>query len=162
MGRSNRLDANERKIALLLGEKEALYDEIKKAEEAAEKLPHMRERLWEIDTLVNACEAIIKDDHPDWTSDRIRPLQPFVHKIPVKIGNASRLALQALREADRPLTIREIAIEVLRREGHDNPDADTEGRVANAVGNALRKHAKAGTPIQSDGQWPARWSVSNK
>lgn len=69
MGRSNRTAGLESKITLLLGEHEQLKLEIEKAEGLVEELPSMRERLWEIETLVSACEAVIRSDHPDWTRD---------------------------------------------------------------------------------------------
>lgn len=155
MGRSNRTAALESKITLLLGEYETKRDEIAKAEKLIDELPTLRERLWEIDTLVSACEAIIKDEHPDWTRDHLRPLKPFVHKIPVRLGSAIKLGLDVLRLADKPLTVREIAAEVLKREGRNDPDTDTITKVANTIGAGLKK--KRGTVVDSDGEWPARW-----
>lgn len=158
MGRSNRTAALESKIQLLLGEHEELKREIERAERLVEELPLMRERLWEIDTLVNACEAVIKSDQPDWTRDHIKPSRPFVHKIPIKLGNASKLGLQILREAKEPMRVRDIAIEALRREGHENVDTDTMTKVANTIGNNLRKQQKQGL-VDSDHGWPARWWI---
>jgi hypothetical protein len=160
MGKTNRKDTLESKIALLLGEHEIKTEEIAKAEKLIEELPAMRERLWEIETLVSACETIIKSDHPAWTRDHLKALRPFVHKIPVKLGSASKLALDVLRLADRPLTVKEIAIEVLRREDHPNPDTATITKVANTIGNTLRSKPR-GAFIDHDGGWPARWWAVN-
>lgn len=140
---------------LLLGEHEAKRVEIAKAEKLIEELPLLRERLWEIDTLVSACETIIRDEHPHWNRDHLRPLKPFVHKIPVKLGSAIKLGLDVLRLADKPLTVREIAAEVLKREGHNAPDTDTITKVAGTIGAGLKK--KRGIAVESDGLWPARW-----
>ena len=156
MGRSNRLAALESKIAHLLGEYRSKREEIAKVERLIETLPALRERLWEIETLVSACETIIKSDHPDWTRKHMKPLKPFVHKIPVKLGSAIKHALDVLRLADEPMTVKEIAVEVLRRSGHQSPNTETISKVANTIGNSLRKKPR-GTVVDCDGGWPARW-----
>lgn len=156
MGRTNRTAALETKIAHLLGEHRSKGEEIAKVERLIAALPAMRERLWEIETLISACETIIKSDHPDWTRKHIRPLKPFVHKIPVKLGSAIKQALDVLRLADEPMTVKEIAIEVLRRVGHESPDTETITKVGNTIGNSLRKKPR-GVVVDHDGGWPARW-----
>lgn len=157
MGRSNRTAALESKIMFLMGEHESKLVEVAKAEKLVEQLPAMRERLWEIETLISACETVIKSDHPDWTRNHLKPIKAFVHKIPVRLGNASKLALDVLRLADEPMIVRNIAIEVLKREGLENPDTDTITKVANTIGRSLAK--RRGTVVQSDRRWPARWWV---
>lgn len=156
MGKTNRKASLERKIELLLGEHQLRKEEIEKAEKLVEQLPSLRERLWEIEMLISACETVIKSDHPDWTRAHLTASRPFVHKIPVKLGSATKLAMDVLRLADKPLTVKEIAVEVLRREGHATPDTETITKVANTIGNGLRKRPK-GLYIDHDGGWPARW-----
>ncbi len=156
MGRSNRTAALERKIELLLGEREQKSEEIEKAESLVEQLPVLRDRLWEIDELVRACEAVIKSDQPDWDRSGITPSRPFVHKIPVRLGNASKTALDVLRVAGSPMRVKEIAIEVLRREGHESPTTDTITKVANTVGASLKKKLSRGF-VATDAGWPAAW-----
>lgn len=156
MGRSNRTAALESKIMFLMGEHETKSIEIGKAERFVELLPTLRERLWEIETLMNACKAVIKSDQPDWTDDHLKPVKAFVHKIPVKIGNASKLALDVLRLADEPMRGRDIAIEVLARSGHPNPDTETITQVMNTVTAGLRSARERGT-VDRDNSWPANW-----
>lgn len=157
MGRTNRLEAVERKIAYLLAEKEDLGPEIEKVEGLMKRLPEMRERLWEIDTLIKAAEAFIKDDHPGWTRDHIQPLRKWVHKNPIKLGQLTRGALSTLRDAEQPMTCREVAAILLEQHGHDSPTGIEIDQVANAVQVAF--HKRRGTVIQSDGEWPERWWV---
>lgn len=157
MGRSNRTAALESKITLLLGERESKQLEIAKAERLVAELPAMRERLWEIETIISACEAVIKSDHPNWTPNHLKASKPFVHKIPVRLGNASKLALDVLRLADEPMIVRDIAVEVLHREGILEPDTDTITKVSNTIGAGLKK--RRGTVVDSDGGWPAKWFV---
>lgn len=156
MGRSNRTAALESKITLLMGELESKRLEIAKAEKLAAELPGMRDRLWEIETLISACEAVIKSDHPEWTADHLKASKPFVHKIPVRLGNASKFALDVLRLADKPMRVRDIASAVLAREGHENPDTDTITKVANTIGAGLRSARERGT-VDRDSAWPANW-----
>ena len=156
MGKTNRTAALETKIIALLGEAEIKREEIAKAERLIAALPVLRERVWELDELVKACEVVIKSDHPDWTRDHLKPARPFMHKIPVRFGNASKLALDVLRLSGERLRVKEIAIEVLRREGHDQPTTDVIEKVANTIGNALRKKRDGGY-VETDGDYPARW-----
>ncbi|MDQ8757536.1 hypothetical protein RCO27_15005 [Sphingosinicella sp. LHD-64] len=87
MGRTNRKAALESKITHLLGEYELRKEELEKAEGLIAQLPTLRERLWEIETLISACEVVIKSGHPNWTPKHLKPLKPFVHKIPVRLGS---------------------------------------------------------------------------
>lgn len=156
MGNSNRLASLERKIMLLLGEREAKAEEIAKIEKAFATVPALGDRIAEIDGLLEACKTVIKSDHPKWTIAHIKPARPFAHKIPVKLGSATKLAFDILRVAEKPLTGREIAREVLRRSGQEQPHADTLTKVANTIGNSLRKRKRVGF-VDNDGEWPARW-----
>jgi hypothetical protein len=156
MGRSNRTASLESKITLLMGEHESKRLEIAKAEKFVQELPTMRDRLWEIETLISACETVIRSDQPTWTRDHLKPSKPFIHKIPVRLGNASKLALDVLRLADAPMRGRDIAIAVLSREGHEHPDTDTITKVANTVTAGLRSARKRGA-VARDNAWPANW-----
>lgn len=55
------------------------------------------------------------------------------------------------------MTVREIARDVLRREGIDDPNSATLDKVANTIGQSLKK--RRGTVVESDCHWPARWQV---
>ena len=157
MGKTNLLHGLESKIGKLMGELAAKRDEVERVEKQAEQLPTMRERLWELEMLIEAIETLIRSDHPDWQRDTINPVRPNVHQIPIKLGNASRIAMDVLRTATEPLTVREIAREVLRREGLDDPNSSTLDKVTNTIGAALKN--RRGTVVESDCLWPARWRV---
>lgn len=157
MGKTNRTAALESKIAHLLGEREDVCKAIEFAEKLIAELPGRKERLCEIDDLINACETVIRSDRPDWTREHILVKKRFKHTIPVRLGASVKLALDVLREAGEPMTVREIAKEVLRREGQLSPSADTVKKVADNIGNQFRKHDRP--YLANDGQWPARWWV---
>lgn len=156
MANSNRLASLERKIELLLGEQLLKIEQVTQIERSYSIVPLLRERIAEIDDLLTACATVIKSDHPNWTRDHIKPSRPFAHKIPVELGSATKLALDTLRTADKPLTGRELAREVLHRSGQHDPHPDTLTKVANTIGNSLRKRHKRGF-VANDGEWPARW-----
>ena len=155
MSRSNRLEAVERKIGYLLAEKEDLGPEIAKAEGLVAKLPEMRNRLTQIDTLIESAAFFVKDDHPDWSPDHIKPIRKWVHKNPIKLGELTRGALSLLRDAETPMTSREVASALLEGNGHANPTGAEVDMVANAVQVAFNK--RRGTSIEADGGWPERW-----
>lgn len=160
MGRSNLIHGLERKLGHLLGELVAKREEVERAEKIVESLPALRDRLWEIQTLIEATEAIIKSIKPGWKRDGIDPIRPFVHQIPVKLGEASRKALDVLRTATHRMTTREIADEVLNREGIHDANWATRERLRNTIDASLR--SKRGSAVQSDGLWPQRWwSIAN-
>lgn len=157
MGISNRTASLERKITHLLGERKTKAAHIAKTERLYDELPALRERVSRIDELVFYCEEIIKDDHPEWTPDHLEAARAFVHKIPIKFGSATKLALDVLRTAEEPMTIREIATEVLRREGHGDADRITIDMVTSAIGNQFRKRKRP--YLANDWETPAHWWV---
>jgi hypothetical protein len=157
MGKTNRLAGNERKLAMLIGEQRALREKIAQARKIIADLAFMESRIEEIDKLIVLGEQWIKDDHPDWTGDHLRPKVPFVHDSPIRFGNGTRLALAIVREAYFPMTVREITVEACRREGHDKVDTPTIERLTSTIGNGLSAAKKRGVPVDHDGGYPARW-----
>lgn len=157
MGHTNLLLGLERKIGAFMGEHAAKLEEIERIEKLAETLPTLRDRLWELQTLMEATEALLKSIRPGWQRDTIDPVRPFIHQIPIKLGEASRKGLEVLRTATGPMTTREIADEVLRREGISDVNTSTRERVRNTIDASLRK--RRGTVVDSDNQWPQRWWI---
>jgi hypothetical protein len=157
MGRSNLLYGLERKIGTLMGEEIAKREEIERVEKLAETLPVLRDRLWEVQTLISATEALLKEIKPGWKRDTIDPIRPFVHQIPIKLGEAGRKGLEVLRDSRKWMTTREIATEVLHREGIFDANTATQERVRNTIGNHLSK--RRDKVVESDGKWPQSWRV---
>jgi len=157
MGKSNRTASLERKISLLLGEREDKIRQINRALRLYEEVPSLQARVSRAGKLIFYCEEIIKDDQPDWTPEDIKAQKPFAHKIPIRFGQAIKMALDILRESQRRMTVREIAAEVLFREGHNAPEPDIITNVANNIGNQFRKRNRP--YLENDGQYPAHWWV---
>ena len=157
MGASNRTLALERKISLLLGEKRDKAAQVEKTEQLIAELPELRKRIHRIDDLIFYCKEIIKDDQPDWKPQRVKAIKPFAHKGLIQIGTTTKKALDVLRMSAEPMTIREIAIEVLRREGHEDVPRDEIDRVCDNMGNHFRKRDRP--YLKNDGGWPAKWWI---
>ena len=157
MGTSNRLASLETKIVHLLGEEEDLLLAIAQSERLLAGLPALRLRLCEVSNLIGACEMVIHSDHADWTRDHLKAKRRFTHKIPVRIGQAIKMALNVLREAEKPMTVRAIAYEILLREGIVAPDKEIVTKVANNLGNQFRKGNRP--YLENDGEWPAHWWI---
>lgn len=157
MGISNRTAALERKMSMLLGEKQKNLKEIERAERLYSQIHALRQRVGRIDELVFYCEEIIKDDQPDWTPERVKARKAHTHKIPLELGSATKKALAVLRDATCPLTIRDIAAEVLRRENISPVGRELLDRVSDTIGNQFRKRPR--TYLANDNGWPARWWV---
>lgn len=64
MGHTNLLLGLERKIGAFIGEHAAKLEDIERIEKWAETLPTLRERLWELQTLIEATEALLKNIRP--------------------------------------------------------------------------------------------------
>lgn len=140
-----------------MGELIAKREEVDRVERLVDSLPALRDRVWELQTLIEATETLIKSIKPDWQRDTIDPVRPFVHQIPIKLGEAGRKGMEVLRTATKPMTTREIAEEVLRRERLTDVNLATRERIRNAIDASLRK--RRGSVVDSDGSWPQRWAV---
>lgn len=157
MAKTNRLCANERKLSLLIGEQRALREKIAQAENILASLNSMNARIDEIEKLIDLGEQWIKDDHPDWTGEHLRPKVPHIHNSPIRFGQGTKLSLAIIREAYVPMTVREVVVEACRREGQESVDSEEIDRLCRTVGNGLSAAKKRGVPITHDGGYPARW-----
>ena len=68
--------------------------------------------------------------------------------------------MNILRDASEPMTAREIAMQVLREVGCENPDQKLAQRTVNAVEASLRHHR--GKTVESSGRYPMQWRAINK
>jgi hypothetical protein len=157
MGITNLLHGLESKYAHWLGELAAKLDEIDRIEKLTETLPALRERTQELRELAGHAASLLKNLKPGWELESVTPVKPCVHQIPIKMGECGRTALEVLREAAEPMTAREIADEVLRRAGIFNADVPTRQKTTGTVLSALR--SRRGKIVESDSNWPQRWSV---
>ncbi len=132
-------------------------ERITEIESLFESLPAMTARARRLKQVLDCAGEIMMEIDPEWRASKVKPVKAFVHKSPVKLGQVAKLALDILRGAEHPLTAREIATEVMRRDGVEEADAKAEQRVVNSVDASLR--AKLGVVVTNDGGYPRRWSI---
>lgn len=157
MGTTNLQLGLSRKLSRLKGERDAIRERIARTEELAKALPEMRAEVAELDELVEHASALMQHLDPAWSANDSRSIQPFVKQIPTKLGTCSRKAMDILRGSPEPMSARELAMEVLRREGFADASQEIQQRMANTVQAALR--ARQGTIVDRDGHYPQRWWV---
>lgn len=137
-----------------LNEKRRLAAE---AKSASESLPGLTIEINRLEELVRASELLLRDIDPTWNSSRVKPKRKHAFKSPFPLGEAGRMALDVLREADRPMTCRDIVRVMLERVGVHDYDRDLLDKQTNSLAAYLKKHR--GDLIESDGAWPQKWTV---
>jgi len=160
MGRSNITQNLERDLSFFLGERQEKVVRLQRIEQLVESLPELRERIAKLDSLINAGEFLLKERIPDWTPERVRPIQKFQCRSPIEYGSGVRKGLEVLRDAAQPLTSREITNEVLTREAIFDLDSAGWEAIRTNIDAGLRKHQKDGR-VESDGRKPARWWLAS-
>ena len=160
MGKTNLHYGLESKLAFLLGERTLTENEIARIESLAATLPELRRKAKRLHDAISHASGLLAHIEPGWSpEDAPAPVIPNVHKAPTKMGRCSRAALEVLREAVAPLTVREIAVEVLVREGVEDPTPRDVTLTRNSVQTSLRAHR--GSAVFRDGQFAQRWVSAN-
>lgn len=160
MGLTNYQHALRKKYSKLTGELSELRDRIERIERDQAALPDLKARADKLATLADSAAMLLEDECEDWQPEDSPPVRPWAHTLPIKFGSCGRRAMEVLREADRAMTVREIALEVLRRAGVDDPDRATLQRTQNAVDSSLRSHRGRG--VESSDRYPAQWRVMGR
>ena len=92
-----------------------------------------------------AIDATLRLFHPDADPEHITPIRPFnVRNVWFRRGEQTRLVLEALRDASKPLPLRLIADYVMRAKGVSRDDAGVWLRGREHVRVALRRLAERG------------------
>ena len=103
-------------------------------------------------------EAVLKMIEPGYDvrpiAVRRRKPNPYF-----KRGTVFRCALDALRAAGRPLTVREIALAMLAAKRVTDAPPKAVRDLFGAVQSSLRNH-KGGSVVEDTSAHPARWSVA--
>jgi hypothetical protein len=132
------LPALQERYAKMLGELKACDE---RGEQLRAELSHM--------------EAVIKIYRTDWTGEDVVPRRPSYHGRYVKIGRGTQTALQVLRDADEPLTIREIVVKVM-----DKLEIPITAGAVKSLDSTLRYTLGKKTSVVSvEGRYPKRFSI---
>jgi len=157
MGITNITATLERQIARYLGERIDKQRQIERIEKVVDSLPELRERVQRLTGLIAAAELVIREQQPDWSIEKVRPLRRHQHAGAIPNGKGAPMALDVLRTSDGPRTTREIALEMLASVGEIAPDKDEVERVQRNVEAAF--HVREDKIVEGDGGWPQRWRL---
>jgi hypothetical protein len=160
MGMTNLRHSLEKKFAALTGQLEEAHANIARIRREQAKLPELEARVSTLVALIESATMLLKDAHSDWEPEQTPSVRPWTHTLPIPFGSCGRRGMEVLRHASQPMTVRQIAIEVLRQAGNEDVDPDTLKRTLNAIEASLRKHRN--TSVTSSGKYPAQWrSIAN-
>lgn len=160
MGHTNFRLSLEKRYAALTGQLRETHENIERIKREVEKLPELEAEIPKLERLIESAAILLEDNDPAWQREQVPPVKPFTHKIPVPFGSCGRRGMNVLRDANRPMTARDVALEVLRQAGAEDADRDTIHRTRNAIEASFRKHVGRG--IESSGKYPMQWrSVKN-
>ena len=139
MGITNLRLALEKRYSALAGRLDETHASILRIRREVDKLDELEASIPKLKALVASAEMLLRDAYPDWQPEQTPPLKPWTHNIPVPFGSCGRRGMAVLRNADRGMTARQVATEVLREVGCDEPDRETLRRTQTAVEASFRK-----------------------
>lgn len=113
MGITNLRHSLEKRYSGLTGELQDVYDKIERIKREADQLSALQERVPELERQIANARNVLQDVHPDWDPAATPAIKPWTHHIPVPFGQCGRRGLKTLREANRPMTVRQVANAVL-------------------------------------------------
>jgi hypothetical protein len=155
MGLTNLQHSLRKKYSALTGELADTRLQIERIEREMARLPVLKARIPELEALIASAALLLKDGCAEWEPEQSPPVRPFSHSIPIPFGSCGRRTMEIVRLAIAPMTVREIALEVLRQAGIDKPDAKVMQQTHNAVHAALKQ--RKGRWVESSGKYPAQW-----
>lgn len=155
MGHSNLRASLEKRYSALTGQLREAHENIARIQREIERLPEIEASIPKLEALIASAAMLLEDADPSWRREQTPAIKPWTHGIPVPFGSCGRRGMEVLRQADKPMTARQIAFEVLRQSGVDEPDKPTIQRTLNAIEASMRKFR--GRTVESSGKYPAQW-----
>lgn len=160
MGMTNLRHSLEKRYSALTGQLREAHENIARIKREAEKLPEIEASIPRLEALIASAAMLLEDADPSWQREQTPAIKPWTHSLPVPFGSCGRRGMEVLRQADRPMTARQIALEVLRQAGNESADTKLVQRTLNAIEASMRKHR--GRTVESSGKYPAQWrSIAN-
>ena len=155
MGITNLRHSLEKRYSTLTGRLRDAHENIARIQREVDKLPEIEASIPKLEALIASAVMLLEDADPTWQREQTPAVKPWTHLLPVPFGSCGRRGMEVLRQADRPMTSRQIALEVLRQSGTENPDKQTIQRTLNAIESSMRKFR--GRTVESSGKYPAQW-----
>lgn len=160
MGHSNLRQSLGKRYSALTGQLREVHENIARIRREAEKLPELEAQIPKLELLIASAAMLLEDADPSWKREQTPAIKPWTHMLTVPFGTCGRRGMEVLRLADKPMTARQIALEVLRQAGTEDADAKLIQRTLNAIEASLRKHR--GRSVESSGKYPAQWRTIAK
>ncbi|MCH7710071.1 MAG: hypothetical protein IH903_00385 [Proteobacteria bacterium] len=123
---------------------------IRKRGEIAGQIEHTQTQLRQLVIDLDNLDATLRLFKPDIDLEEIRPkpLPPRHHAFK---GEVSRIVLDTLRQADKPLTTHDLAQHVMAERGLNAADKKLVQLVGKRVGACLRHHRNRGLVVSERG-----------
>ena len=160
MGKTNLRHSLEKLYSAVTGELEGVQKNIARIKREMEQLADLEASVPELESVIESTALLLKRSDPEWEPEQTPAIQPWTHTLTVPFGTCGRRGLEILRRADRPMTAREIAAQVLRENGDESPDSKLIDKTTNSIGATLR--ANRGRTVESSGKYPAQWRTIAK
>ncbi|MGE4430596.1 MAG: hypothetical protein AB7E05_07625 [Sphingobium sp.] len=155
MGVTNFRHSLEKRYSALTGQLCEVHANIARIKREVETLAELEAKIPKLEALIESAAMLLEDADPTWRRDHTPAIKPFTHYLPVPFGSCGRRGMEVLRQANAPMTTRQIALEVLRQCGGEDSDPKIIQRTVNAIEASLRKHR--GRTVESSGKYPAQW-----
>ena len=160
MGITNLRHSLEKLYSALTGELEGVHKNIERIRREMDQLADLEASIPELEGSIASTAMLLKRSNPDWSPESTPPIQPWTHTLPIPFGSCGRRGMEVLRLANKPMTAREIAMQVLREVGAEDSDPKIIQRTTNTVEASLRKFR--GRTVESSGKYPAQWRTVAK
>lgn len=155
MGTTNLRFALEKRYSRLTGQLEEVQASIGRINREVAKLPELDASILKLEQLIESARVLLEDVDPSWTPQETPALKPWTHHIPVPFGSCGRRGMAVLRNSDRPMKARDVALEVLREVGCEQPDREVLRRTQTAIEASFRKFR--GRTVEASGKYPMQW-----
>ena len=123
------------------------------------KLRENRKEARRLAASMKHVEAVLKLLEPGYSVRSISARRRYKGNPWFKRGTVLRHALDVLRGAEKPLTVREITELMLKAKGIANANPNAFNDLSNGVRVSLRKYEGKGVVTTGDGA-PARWTIA--
>lgn len=138
-----------------------LHALIRKRAEVAGKIEHCQQELRRLVAEIDHLDATIRIFNPEVDLEAIRPKRVPPRHAAFK-GEVMRVVLNELRDADGPVTTKQISLVLMRERGLNPDDAELSKIMVKRVGACLRKLLDRGAvkKVPVEGAFNG-WAVAN-
>jgi hypothetical protein len=123
---------------------------IRKRQEIASEIDVVQDRLRVLVANIDALDATIRLFSPGLAIESVH-VRPTPRRHAAKTGDNAKLILSILREADGPLSHRELTVKIMEHRGLSVADRMMYGAMRNRVGASLRGMRERGSLASGDG-----------